>query len=124
MPDSLQTVINMARMIRIHIVTGGILAYSLGALLAILGGSSLDLTSATIGYLIIFLADLSTHYSNDYFDFAMNPSDERNKTFGGSLVLADHPELRAASRLIAIALIILSISIASFSLSFHLIPPS
>jgi 1,4-dihydroxy-2-naphthoate octaprenyltransferase len=122
MPDSLRTVINMAGIIRIHIVMGGILAYSLGVLLAILSGSSLDPTSVVIGYLIIFLADLSTHYSNDYFDFTTNPNGERNKTFGGSRVLAEHPELGPTSRLIAIALIILSVSLASFSAFIRLIP--
>jgi len=122
MPDSLRTVINMVGMIRIHIVVGGILAYSLGVLLAILSGSSLDPTSVVIGYLIIFLADLSTHYSNDYFDSAMNPSGEHNKMFGGSRVLSEHPELRATSRLIAITLVILSVSLASFSAFIRLIP--
>jgi len=112
----------MAKMIRIHIVAGGILAYSLGVLLAILNGSSPDPTSIAIGYLVIFLADLSTHYGNDYFDSTMSPSGEHNKMFGGSRVLTEHPELRETSRLMAIALVILSLSLASFSVVMHIIP--
>lgn len=105
-------VINVLKMIRLHIVAGGLLAFSLGTLLAVLGGAAFSPVRSALGYLIISIADLSTHYSNDYFDSSMGSYAEGGKTFGGSRILFKHPELRPLARSIAIALMLLSLILA------------
>lgn len=107
MPQALK-VINVLRMIRLHIVAGGLLAYSLGTLLAMLDGATFNPARSVLGYLVISIADLSTHYSNDYFDSRVGSYTRDGKTFGGSRILFDHPELRPLARSIALALMLLS----------------
>jgi 1,4-dihydroxy-2-naphthoate octaprenyltransferase len=92
------------RVIRLHIVAGGVLAFSLGALLAIVGGGSFDLTRVVLGYTVVLLGDLSTHYSNDYFDVEVDRYIEQKKFFAGSNILVSNPNLRSISRFISVAL--------------------
>jgi 1,4-dihydroxy-2-naphthoate octaprenyltransferase len=96
------------RIIRIHIVVGGVLAFLLGALLAIVGGGSFDLARVILGYTVVLLGDLSTHYSNDYFDVEVDKHIERKKFFAGSTVLVSNPNLRSLSRFISVALMVSS----------------
>jgi len=56
------------KIIRKHIVLGGILAFTLGALLAAANGGIFDPWRSALFYAIVFFGDLSTHYSNDYYD--------------------------------------------------------
>jgi len=105
--------IGALRMIRPHIVAGGLLAFSLGALLAMLDKAAINPIRFVLGYLVISTADLSTHYSNDYFDSMANSRVKGEKTFGGSRILFERPELRPLARSIAIALMSLSIALAS-----------
>jgi 1,4-dihydroxy-2-naphthoate octaprenyltransferase len=92
------------RIIRVHIVAGGVLAFSLGALLAVAGGGSFDLTRVALGYAVVLLGDLSTHYSNDYFDVEVDKHIEQKKFFSGSTLLVSNPNLRSLSRYISISL--------------------
>ncbi len=92
------------RIIRVHIVAGGVLAFSLGVLLAVAGGGSFDLTRVALGYAVVLLGDLSTHYSNDYFDVEVDKHIEQKKFFSGSTLLVSNPNLRSLSRYIAISL--------------------
>jgi 1,4-dihydroxy-2-naphthoate octaprenyltransferase len=96
------------RLIRIHIVVGGVLAFSLGALLAIVGGGSFDPARFALGYTIVLLGDLSTHYSNDYFDVEVDKYIEQKKFFAGSAILVNHPNLRSLSKTISISLLVCS----------------
>jgi 1,4-dihydroxy-2-naphthoate octaprenyltransferase len=96
------------RIIRIHIVAGGILAFSLGALLAIVGGGSFDPTRFVLGYAVVLLGDISAHYSNDYFDVEVDRYVERKKFFAGSNILVCNPNLRSLSRFISAALLVSS----------------
>ena len=96
------------RLIRIHIVVGGGLAFSLGALLAIVGGGSFDPARFALGYTIVLLGDLSTHYSNDYFDVEVDKYIEQKKFFAGSAILVNHPNLRSLSKSISISLLVCS----------------
>jgi 1,4-dihydroxy-2-naphthoate octaprenyltransferase len=116
--------INILRIIRVHIVAGGFLAFLLGVLLAILYNATFSLARVALGYLVIFFGDLSTHYSNDYFDAETKQTDEsdKNKVFGGSNILIEHPELRPLSRLIAIALMFLSVALALISVPLYNVP--
>jgi 1,4-dihydroxy-2-naphthoate octaprenyltransferase len=97
------------RIIRIHIVAGGVLAFSLGALLAIGGGGgSFDLARVILGYTVVLLGDLSTHYGNDYFDVEVDKNIVRKKFFAGSTILVSNPNLRSLSKFISVALLVSS----------------
>ena len=98
--------IPILRIIRLHIVAGGILAFSLGALLALAGGGTFDLARVVLAYVVVLLGDLSTHYSNDYFDVEVDKHIEQKKFFAGSAILVNHPNLRSLSKSISISLFV------------------
>ena len=56
------------KIIRLHILAGGFLGYCLGVLLAMLRGGKTSPQTLVLGYLIVLFGDLSTHFSNDYYD--------------------------------------------------------
>jgi len=101
-------ILNILKIIRIHIVVGGFLAFSLGALLAITGGGSFEPTRFVLGYVVVFLADLSTHFGNDYFDVEIDKNSEQKKIFSGSRILVNHPNLRQLSKSISLSLLLFS----------------
>jgi 1,4-dihydroxy-2-naphthoate octaprenyltransferase len=94
------------RIIRVHIVVGGFLAFLLGALLAVVGGGRFDLSRFVLGYVVVFLGDLSTHYSNDYFDVEVDRHVEQKKFFSGSTLLVDNLHLRSLARIVSVALLV------------------
>lgn len=96
------------RIIRVHIVAGGVLAFSLGALLALASGGSFDLARVVLAYVVMLLGDLSAHYSNDYFDVEVDKHIEQKKFFAGSAILVNHPNLRSLSKSISISLLVCS----------------
>jgi 1,4-dihydroxy-2-naphthoate octaprenyltransferase len=96
------------KIIRVHIVVGGALAFSLGALLAVAGGGSFDPARFALGYLVVLFGDLSTHYSNDYFDVEVDKYIEQKKFFAGSGILVGNPGLRSLSRRISLTLLAFS----------------
>lgn len=91
------------RVVRPHIVAGGFLGYSLGVLLALLRGGAFHLNTFILGYAVVLLGDLSTHFSNDYFDVELDRVSPR-KTFDGSNTLVEHPEVRSQALAVAAAL--------------------
>ncbi len=99
------------RIIRPHIVAGGFLGYSLGALLALIWGGAFSPSAFALGYAIVFFGDLSTHFSNDHFDLELD-RDAPNKTFGGRNVLVDHPEARRLVKVLALTFSAISVSLA------------
>lgn len=105
---SSNTTIKLLKMIRVHILAGGVLAFSLGGLLAIVGGGSFDAALFVLGYTVMLLGDLSTHYSNDYFDVEVDKYIEQKKFFSGSAVLVSNSSLRPLTRLISAALLVCS----------------
>jgi 1,4-dihydroxy-2-naphthoate octaprenyltransferase len=96
---------NILRIIRFHIVAGGVLAFSLGALLALASGGSFDPARVVLAYVVMLLGDLSAHYSNDYFDVEVDKHIEQKKVFAGSAILVNHPNLRSVSKSISISLL-------------------
>ena len=106
------------RIIRVHIVIGGFLAFSLGALLAIVEGGGFDPARIALYYAIVFFGDLSTHFSNDYFDVEVDKHAGQKKYFSGSSILVNHPELRQLSRSISISLLVSSIAMAAVAVLF------
>jgi 1,4-dihydroxy-2-naphthoate octaprenyltransferase len=111
-------ILNLLKIIRLHIVTGGFLAFSLGTLLAIVGGGSFDPARFVLGYVVVFLADLSTHYGNDYFDVEVDKYVEKKKFFAGSGILVNNPDLRLLSKFISLALLVGSNVLATMIVVF------
>jgi 1,4-dihydroxy-2-naphthoate octaprenyltransferase len=103
---------NILKIIRLHIVLGGFLAFSLGALLAVASGGTFNPVLFLLMYVVVLFGDLSTHYSNDYFDVEVDRRIEAKKFFAGSNLLVSHPELRPAAKSISIALLAASSAMA------------
>ncbi|TRO54924.1 prenyltransferase [Candidatus Bathyarchaeota archaeon] len=98
--------IKLLKIIRVHIVAGGVLAFSLGALLALASGGSFNPALVVSAYGVVLLGDLSSHYSNDYFDVEVDRHIKQKKIFAGSAILVNHPNLRSFSKAISIALLV------------------
>ena len=99
-------VIKLLKIIRVHIVAGGILAFSLGALLALAKGGIFNPGLVVSAYGVVLLGDLSSHYSNDYFDVEVDKHIKQKKFFTGSTILVNHPNLRSLSKAISIGLLV------------------
>jgi 1,4-dihydroxy-2-naphthoate polyprenyltransferase len=98
----------MTKLIRVgrpQFLISGLALFVLGALLAVLLGAHFSLSRLGLGYLIILLAQLSVHYSNDFFDVAVDRPGGTTPFSGGSGVLLEHPELRKPVMWIAVGLI-------------------
>ena len=115
-------ILNILKIIRIHIVVGGFLAFSLGALLAIAEGGNFKPTQFVLGYVVVFLADLSTHYGNDYFDVEIDKHIEQKKFFTGSRILVNNPNLRSISKSISLSLLLSSNILAVLLVVFFNFP--
>lgn len=96
----------LLKIIRVHIVAGGVLAFSLGALLALANGGSFNPALLVSAYVVVLLGDLSSHYSNDYFDVEVDKHIEQKKFFAGSGILVNHPNLRSTSKSISVSLLV------------------
>jgi len=121
-PLNLNTVFKILRIARLYIVAGGALAFSIGALLAILEGGRCDLVRFVLGYLVVFLGDLSTHYSNDYFDVEVDKNVKQRTFFASSRVLVDHPHLRTVAKHVSISFMIISSTLAGIAVLFFEVP--
>lgn len=107
--------INLLRMIRVHIVFGGLLAFLLGSLLGFASGGRINPLQMLIFYGIVFFGDLSTHFSNDFYDFEHDKKAISTKIFAGKRVLISHPEMRPLAITTAIIMLIASIILASLA---------
>jgi 1,4-dihydroxy-2-naphthoate octaprenyltransferase len=116
------TIRKILGIIRVHIVIGGALAFSIGTLLGVLTGGVFSLLRVILGYLVVFFGDLSTHYSNDYFDVDVDQYVQKQKVFAGKGILVENPWLRPISRRIAIALLMLSITFAGITVLWYDVP--
>jgi 1,4-dihydroxy-2-naphthoate octaprenyltransferase len=103
---SSSNVANVLKIIRLHIVAGGFLAFSLGALLALANGGSFNPVLFALTYVLMLLGDLSSHYSNDYFDVEVDKHIEQKKFFTGRAILVNHPNLRALSKSVSVSLLV------------------
>jgi 1,4-dihydroxy-2-naphthoate octaprenyltransferase len=110
--------LNILRIIRLHIVAGGILAFSVGALLAVVSGGSFNIERVALFYAIVLFGDLSTHFSNDYYDVEVDKQVGQRKFFSGSNILVNHPELRSLSKSISILLLLSSTVLALAAVVF------
>jgi 1,4-dihydroxy-2-naphthoate polyprenyltransferase len=100
------------KIIRMHIILGGLLAFTLGVFLALVNGDVFGPLRFALFYLVVLLGDLSTHFGNDYFDVKSDQYIERQKFFSGKNILVNCPALRAQAKKISITLLILSNAVA------------
>lgn len=112
----------LLKIIRPHIVAGGLLAFLLGALLALANGGNFDFSRVALFYAIVFFGDLSTHYSNDYFDVKADQNAEKKKFFSGSIILINNPTLRPLARKLALTFLALSLALAALAVIFGFAP--
>lgn len=115
-------IVKLLKVTRMHIVLGGILAFALGALLGIVAGGTINPLTIALCYLIVLFGDLSTHYSNDYFDANEDRLVVRRKLFSGRKILVDNPNLLPPARWISLSYLITSISIATVAVVFRVAP--
>ena len=110
------------KIIRLHIVAGGILAFTLGALIGIANGATFNPLHFALFYATMFFGDLSTHYSNDYFDVQRDKFSERKTFFSGNKILIKNPNMLPQARKISIALLTLSLGLAALVVIFKVAP--
>ena len=75
--------------------------FLIGTLFAVLLNAQFVLSKFIWGFLILFTANLATHYSNDYFDFDVDKYGTVTPFSGGSGILVKNPELRELSKKLA-----------------------
>jgi len=110
------------KMIRLHIVAGGILAFTLGAMIALVNGGAFNPLRFMVFYAMIFFGDLSTHFSNDYFDVDQDRLRTVRGIFSGSNVLVSNPQMRRPARAVSLALLGVSIIIAAAAVAVGFAP--
>jgi 1,4-dihydroxy-2-naphthoate octaprenyltransferase len=105
---------SIAKLLRVgrpQFLISGLALFVFGALLAVRFGAPFSLSRLILGYLVILPAQFSVHYSNDYFDAAVDRLGGATPFSGGSGVLLEHPELSKPVMWIAVALIVCSLGI-------------
>ena len=107
-------------MIRLHIVAGGILAFTLGALIGITNGGAFNPLHFVLFYATVFFGDLSTHFSNDYFDVKQDKFSERKKFFSGNKILTKNPNMLPRTKKLSIALLSISLALAALAVIFKI----
>jgi len=116
---------SMAKLLRVgrpQFLISGLTLFVLGALLGVRLGAPFSLPRLILGYLVILLAQLSVHYSNDYFDVAVDRHGGGTPLSGGSGVLLEHPELKKPVIWIAVALIGCSLGTGFIYLLYYRYP--
>jgi len=114
--------VKLLKVARPQFLIVGLALFVLGALVAIVLGAPFTLGRLLVGYLVIFPAQLSVHFSNDYFDVASDRPGGPTLISGGGGVLLEHPELREPVKWIAIGLIIFSIAMGIFFMRMYAFP--
>jgi 1,4-dihydroxy-2-naphthoate octaprenyltransferase len=110
------------RIIRPHIVAGGILAFTLGSLLGLASGGRFNIINFVVCYSTVFFGDLSTHFSNDYFDFKHDKTTKNKSMFSGRRILVNNPEMLPWAKRIALALLFVSLLVAGLAVLTKIAP--
>ncbi len=114
--------INLIKIIRFHIVVGGLLAFLMGVLIALLHESTFDIAKIILAYGVVFFGDLSTHFSNDYYDVEIDKHIKTKKSFSGRKILVNYPDLQKKAKIISQILLMLSSLLAIISVIFFDVP--
>ncbi|MFZ7137208.1 MAG: prenyltransferase [archaeon] len=112
------TLLAILRVIRVHIVAGGVFAFTLGALLAILNGGTPNFLHLALGYGVVFFGDLSTHFSNDYFDVESDKQIKTKKLFSNKKILVEKPALSPLVKKTSLMLLLMSNVLAAVMVLF------
>jgi 1,4-dihydroxy-2-naphthoate octaprenyltransferase len=110
------------KIIRPHIVVGGLLAFTVGALLGLANGGVFNPTVFAVCYATIFFGDLSTHFSNDLFDVKTDKAKHKKSLFSNQKVLTNNPEMLPVTKKIAVTLLAVSLLIAGLAVVFNIAP--
>jgi 1,4-dihydroxy-2-naphthoate octaprenyltransferase len=111
----------LLRVIRLPILLGGALGYGLGALLGLARGGIFNPILFIVSYAVVALGDLSTHFSNDYFDVELDRSAPK-KIFGGSNLLVGRTDLLLPALGVAKILSLSSLALAGLAIALG-VPP-
>jgi 1,4-dihydroxy-2-naphthoate polyprenyltransferase len=109
-------------MIRLHIVVGGLLAFTVGALLGLANGGTFNTVVFVVCYATIFFGDLSTHFSNDYFDVKQDKARLKKPLFSHHNVLVDNPQMLPSTKKLAVTLLAVSLLISALAVVFQIAP--
>jgi len=93
----------------------------LGALLGLAGGGVFNPILLIVSYAVVALGDLSTHFSNDYFDVELDQSAPR-KIFGGNNLLVRRPDLLLPALGVAEILTLSSLALAGLAVVLGVSP--
>ena len=99
---------------RPHFLLASLVLFIMGAAWAVILGAEPGVNKLLWGYLIVFCAQLSVSFSNDYFDAETDRLGGPSLFAGGSGILVGNPELKAPARRVAIGLILLSLVLGFF----------
>ncbi len=105
--------VKIVKLGRFHFLVGSFLYFCIGAFLAVLLNAEFSLNKFLLGYAILFTAQLSMHYSNDYFDLEADKYGKPSQFAGGSGILVENPELKKFSKWFSITLLSLSLIFAA-----------
>ena len=103
-------------------MVGGLLAFTLGALIGIANGGAFNPLYFVLFYATVFFGDLSTHFSNDYFDVQQDKLSERKKFFSGNKILTSNPNMLPRTQKLSIALLSISLGLAALAVIFKIAP--
>ncbi|MFO7968385.1 MAG: prenyltransferase [Archaeoglobaceae archaeon] len=109
-----KVIVKILRLGRLHFILAGFFLFLMGATFALVSGAEFSGSKLLIGYLILFLAHLSVHYSNDYFDVDSDKFGQPTTFTGGTGVLVNNPQLRCFAKWFALFLMGSSITLAAF----------
>jgi 1,4-dihydroxy-2-naphthoate octaprenyltransferase len=110
------------KIIRPHIIVGGILAFTVGALLGLANGGVFNPAVFAVCYATVFFGDLSTHFSNDYFDVKQDKEKHKKSVFSNQKVLTNKPEMLPLTKKIAVTLLATSLLISFLAVIFDIAP--
>jgi 1,4-dihydroxy-2-naphthoate octaprenyltransferase len=114
--------VKLLKVARPQFLIVGLALFVLGALVAVVLGAPFSLNRLLVGYLVILPAQLSVHFSNDYFDVASDRPGGPTLISGGGGVLLEHPELREPVKWIAIGLILFSFAMGIYFVRTYAYP--
>src|SRR5512141_2324015 len=115
--------IKLFKVARPQFLIVGLTLFVLGALWAVLLGAVFSPLHLLLEYLVILPAQLSVHFSNDYFDVETDKPGGGTLISGGDGVLLEHPELREPVKWIAVGLILFSNAMGILLVRLYSFPP-
>jgi 1,4-dihydroxy-2-naphthoate polyprenyltransferase len=106
--------IKLLRLARPHFLLASLVLFTMGAAWAIILGAEPGFWKLIWGFLVVFCAQLSVSFSNDYFDAETDRFGDPSLFAGGSGILVRYPELKALAKRAALVCILLSLALGLF----------